>query len=116
MFIPDQRKLLAARQGFDLQFPPQCIPFVPYTFGIDQLHRAAGCGIGTAFPLIMNGDPAFDIICDPRIERIIPTADNIAVIRLQFPIFLRKNPPKKNCFIVSVVFCRSEMDVFPMSG
>lgn len=101
MFFPDQRKLLAACQGFDLQFPPQCVSFCPDAFGIDQFYRTAGRGISTALPFVMDGDAPFDIIRDPRIKRIIPAADDIAVIRSQFRSFFRNKPPKKVCAIVS---------------
>ena len=100
-FCPDQRKLLTARQGFDLQFPPERVSFVPDAFGIDQFHRTAGRGIGTTLSPVMDSDTPFDIIRDPRIKRIIPAADDIAVIRSQFRSFLRNKPPKKVCDIIS---------------
>lgn len=96
MIFPDERDFLAARQGFDLQFPPKRVSLGSDAFGIDQFHRAAGRGIGTASALVMDCDAPFDIIRDPRIKRIIPAADDITVIWSRFGSFLRNKPPKKS--------------------
>ena len=100
-FLTDQRKLLTARQRLDLQFAAQCVSLGTDIFGVNQTHRTAGRGIRAAFSFIVNGNATLKVIRDPRIQRIVPAADNVAVIRFQFFGFRRKRPPKKVWAITS---------------
>ena len=82
-------------------FTAQGISLITDPFRIDQLYRAVRSGIGAAFAAVVCGDPPFQVVCDPRVKRSVPAADDIAAVGPQFLFFFRKNPPKNVCWMMS---------------